>query len=89
MRPGSEIVVERVNGDHSGCHVLVLSAPDAVPTTPGTLTIGRNDEFLDGGGMIALGVAGKRMVFDINLDALREQRLEISSEVLDLARSVR
>ena len=39
--------------------------------------------------MIAIDVEKNRMVFDVNLSLVKSQNLEISVEVLSLARSVR
>ncbi len=87
---GRRIVVERLDTPAAGCHVLILGTNAInVEPTPGTLTIGQNVEFLTGGGMIAIDVEKNRMVFDVNLSLVKSQNLEISAELLSLARSVR
>lgn len=53
------------------------------------LTIGAVDGFLSQGGMIELANVNDALRFDVSLKALRSARLDMSSQVLDLARQVR
>jgi len=87
---GRTLAVEQVTGVVGGCHVLVVggSNVEARPSL-GMLTVGTDIDFLADGGMISIDVENNRMVFDVNLQAARSQQLQISAEVLGLARSVR
>lgn len=87
---GRTLAVEQVTDVIGGCHVLVVGSSN-VEANPsfGTLTVGRDIDFLATGGMISIDVENNRMVFDVNLQAARSQQLQISAEVLGLARSVR
>lgn len=53
------------------------------------LTLGAVDGFLSQGGMIELANVNDTLRFDVNLKALRAARLDLSSQVLKLARQVR
>ena len=53
-----------------------------------TLTIGEDPDFLRAGGMVNLQGAGNGVVFDVNLDAVNEGHLKLSSQMLALARNV-
>lgn len=53
------------------------------------LTLGESEAFAEGGGMITLVVEGDRVRFDINLAAVTDARLKISSKLMELARRVR
>jgi len=55
----------------------------------GVLTVSDEEDFLDRGGHMLLARDGDRVVFDVNLAAVRHARLDISSRLLKLARSVR
>jgi YfiR/HmsC-like len=54
-----------------------------------SLTLGTVDGFLSQGGMIELANVNDTLRFDVNLRALRSARLDLSSQVLKLARQVR
>lgn len=53
------------------------------------LTLGAVDGFLSQGGMVELANVNDTLRFDVNLKALRAARLDLSSQVLGLARQVR
>lgn len=53
------------------------------------LTLGAVDGFLSQGGMIELANVNDTLRFDVNLKALRSARMDVSSQVLQLARQVR
>ncbi len=55
----------------------------------GALTVGELDAFLDEGGMINFAIEDRRVVLDINLDAAREAGLDVSSQLLKVARKVK
>lgn len=78
------------------CHVLYLhSSADraaellAQAGRAPTLTIGDTEGFLGRGGMVELLHTNDAIRFDVNLKALRTAQLELSSQVLKLARQVR
>jgi len=75
----------------SGCHVALIGAsPDWSGTAVGaTLLVGEAAGMLDRGAMLNLQVEDGRVVFDIDLDATRRAGLEISTQLLRLARYVR
>lgn len=53
------------------------------------LTVSENPGFLDAGGAIQLLVDDKRVRFEVNSEPARRARLQISSRLMKLARSVR
>lgn len=53
------------------------------------LTLGAVDGFLSKGGMVELANVNDTLRFDVNLKALRSARMDLSSQVLNLARQVR
>ncbi|MEM1229148.1 MAG: YfiR family protein [Pseudomonadota bacterium] len=87
---GRRLNVDAAAARLSRCDVQVYGV-DAVPLAAaerGILTIGTNPDFLNAGGMIALAVVDKKLVFDVHLTRLREAGLDLSAEALALARSV-
>jgi len=77
------------------CDVLYVhsSFPDwrrllAEPRAP-ALTVGDVPGFVAAGGMIELVIDNDSVRFDVNLAALRQQRIRLPSQVLKLARQVR
>jgi hypothetical protein len=54
-------------------------------TTGAVLTVGESDQFAHAGGMVALVRSGDQIEIEVNLDALRSRRLEMSSRLLNLA----
>lgn len=78
------------------CHVLYVasfeaaSLPSVVPQarTHGVLLVGDSPGYLQRGVMLNLDVDRGRVVFDIDLNAVRQTTLSISSKVLRLARQV-
>jgi hypothetical protein len=76
------------------CPILVISAHKArlLPTileflsaTPGILTVGDAEGFVEGGGVLRLVERPDRIAFEINRDAARRAQLEISAQLLRLA----
>lgn len=53
------------------------------------LTISDNAGFVGTGGMIELAMVNNRIQFEVNLDAVRSARLQISAQLLKLARHVK
>lgn len=96
---GRPIVARRVDrdADLAGCRVLYLPLrPDGrvhpllhrASSLP-ILTVGDDTTFLDHGGIVQLRVVGGRVRFDVNAAAARRVGLRISSQLLQLAASVR
>lgn len=52
------------------------------------LTISEGEDFLPNGGIVSLNRSGNRVVFDVNLVAMRRANLKIGSQLLRLAREV-
>lgn len=52
------------------------------------LTVGDIDGFVDAGGMVGLGVQGNAVRFAINIDAIENSELIVSSRILRMARIV-
>ena len=52
------------------------------------LTIGETEDFLEGGGMIRFLMEGKKLHFEINLEATQQARLRIDTTILKLAKRV-
>lgn len=82
--------------DIKSCHVLYLAASEhraadsfarAAANLP-LLTVSERDAFAESGGMIGLVTVEERLRFDINLAAAQKNRLNISSNLLKLARNV-
>jgi hypothetical protein len=49
------------------------------------LTVGETDQFTRAGGMVGLVRSGDQIDIEVNLDALRSRKLEMSSRLLDMA----
>lgn len=96
---GRPIVVRRIVNDDDvvRCHVLVVSSRTGGLREPfmrrarsaPVLTVGDDPSFLDQGGMIRLRVVGGRVRFDVNVDAVRAASLKVSSQLLQLALTVK
>jgi hypothetical protein len=96
---GRPIVVRRIinDDDVDRCHVLVVSSRTGGLREPfmrraksvPVLTVGDDAAFLDQGGMIRLRVVGGRVRFDVNVDAMRAVGLKVSSQLLQLALTVK
>ena len=96
---GRNLAVRRIQreADVASCHVLFLSAT-AGPARSAllqraaalpVLTIGDEDRFLDTGGIIRLRLVDDRIRFDVNAAAAQRVGLRISSQLLQLALTVR
>lgn len=73
--------------DSSAAHGSALAIAAAGGAS--SLTLGAVDGFLSQGGMIELTIVNDALRFDVNLRALRSAHVELSSQVLKLARQVR
>jgi len=95
---GKTIVVRPVANprDAAGCQMVFVSATDtrarqvldALRNTS-VLTVGETPNFLQSGGIINLTREGSKIRFEINPDAATRAQLNISSQLLRLARIVR
>lgn len=91
-----EVKWARKEQDLAGCQLLFVSHSvakryekvlEAVKNST-TLTIGEEAEFLNAGGMMSLSASQSGLQFDVNLDAVRDGHLKLSSQLLALARHV-
>ncbi|OPX93358.1 MAG: hypothetical protein A4E62_01440 [Syntrophorhabdus sp. PtaU1.Bin002] len=96
---GKPIVVRKSEKaeDIDRCHILFISASEkenlpqilkAIRGTP-VLTVGDTDGFARSGVMINLVPIGNRIGFEINLTAVEETPLKISSKLLKLGKTIR
>jgi hypothetical protein len=87
----------RPSDDPRACQMIFVSTSDkrvaekivAAVRGSSTLTIGETKGFAGLGGIINLTTEGNRLSFEINVDAARQTRLEISSNLLSLAKIVK
>jgi hypothetical protein len=78
------------------CHVLFISASHNVAMKDvqeglrgaPVLTVGESRDFAAQGGMIGFVVENARVRFEVNLQAAKQMRLNISSKLLSLAKKV-
>lgn len=95
---GRALRVRRVDGgadELRGCHVLFIGETDERRATlqlraaqgQPILTIGDADRFIDLGGAIGLVYVDERLQFEINRQALEQQQLKASANLLRLARN--
>ncbi len=91
---GRRLVVERVLRFQQSCEVLFVAksetnvTPILAETSPGVLTVGETDDFLKQGGMINFALENRRVRFDVNQRAVAQGSLQISSRLLNVARTV-
>ncbi|ATG21889.1 hypothetical protein CO705_18375 [Ralstonia pickettii] len=93
---GHRLEIRKLNDSTAaGCHVLVIDARVAngvrVDPAAAVLVISDQPRTTRGSGpdpVISLALDGDRVVFDIDAAAARQARLELSSQLLRLARSV-
>jgi hypothetical protein len=75
------------------CHILFIGStatrklPEILPSLQAVnvLAVGESDEFIDRGGMINLARRDRRIVIEVNLDAIHQTQLKISSKLMALA----
>ena len=96
---GRPIVIRkfgRLEDIKTGCHILYVHEDKTAPAqvalsrvahTP-VLTVGDGEVFVERGGIIALSIEDNRVQFAINLTASEEVGLEISAQLLQVARIV-
>lgn len=95
---GRRLEVKWTHADNEllSCQVVFLTRSPAKRYTKvlqmvkdnGSLTVGEDADFLKSGGMVSLVSLERGVVFDVNLDAVLDARLKISSQLLSLARHV-
>lgn len=95
---GRAFVIERWKYGHNlrSCHILFVTSSQGGHLRPileslegsSVLTIGETARFAHRGGVINLSLQGKRVQFEINVDAAARARLKISSKLLAFARIV-
>lgn len=93
---GREVRVRRVEtaAETHGCHALYLDAPArqsallAAAHRSGTLTVAETPAIFEADGMVYMGIADKRIFFEISQSAAQRNGLSISSKLLRLAREV-
>jgi hypothetical protein len=91
------IVVKRLapSDDLSQCRILFIpksvDAADVLKhvVSPGVLTVGESEDFLDAGGVIRLLIEDKKVRFEVNMDAAERAHLTISSQLLKLAKTIK
>jgi hypothetical protein len=91
------IVVKRLapSDDLSPCQILFIpKSTDAANVlkrvvSPGVLTVGESDDFLNAGGVIRLLIEDKKIRFEVNMGAAQRAHLTISSQLLKLAKTVK
>jgi YfiR/HmsC-like len=91
--------VRRVNrlDDLRSCQIAFFSRaeagrlPEILASLRGSnvLTVGESKRFAEQGGLIRFVLDGKRVRFEVNLDALERTRLTVSSKLLRVAQVVR
>ena len=91
-----EVKWVRKEQELSGCQLLFVSRSAAkrydkvleAVKNSATLTVGEGPEFLKAGGMVSLQAGQSGLQFDVNLDAVHDSHLKLSSQMLALARHV-
>jgi hypothetical protein len=96
---GASLVARRVSGveDAANCRILFISSSKdaelkAILTTLGTssiLTVSDTPGFTKRGGMLQFVIDGDRVRFEINITAAQRNGLNLSSQLLKLAITVR
>lgn len=95
---GRNIVIQRFNDFEriNSCDILYIGHFSQFPldqvlshvSSPGILTIGDSNDFIQKGGMIHLYLLDNKLRFEINLKAAAHSGLKISSKLLSLATRV-
>jgi YfiR/HmsC-like len=93
---GRKVTVQRIRRapPPKVCQVLFLSRAEKdvdkiLPALgPGVLTVGEGDSFIHDGGIISFIIENRRVRFDVNPTPARNAGLNLSSKLLNVARSV-
>ena len=94
MVAGHQIAIAANPASTAGCELLFVdssaprTAPPAQPASAAMLTLGAVDGFAAHGGMVEIANVNDQLRFDVNLKAVRQSQLQLSSQVLRLARQV-
>jgi hypothetical protein len=96
---GSKLRIQRVEQDSDvrGCEVVFFGRSHgksaqsihSAAAQAGVLTIGNDAEFLPAGGMIALVVESRKVIIELNLEAIVATGWVASSHLLEMARIVK
>jgi hypothetical protein len=92
---GAQSIEVQVGPPFAACDIIYVHSSFtewrsllAAPRAP-ALTVGDVPGFLAAGGMVELVIESDSVRFDVNLGALRGQRIRLPAQVLKLARQVR
>jgi hypothetical protein len=97
---GHHVGIKRIHRERiqelPGCQILFVSRSEAKSYDKVlsavkecfTLTVGEDANFLRAGGMLNLQATETGVVFDVNLDAVNDGGLKLSSQLLSLARHI-
>jgi hypothetical protein len=91
-----EVVVKKISASEAaGCQMVFVgdagkagAVQESVKGKP-VLTVGNGDSFVAGGGMVALSMDGRRVVFSLNLGAIKTANLSVNSKLKRFAKSTR
>ena len=92
---GRNLIIRHITSDDeiAGCHILFISSSEnlrlgealgkaaALPV----LTVGEHEQFLQKGGIINFTLKEGKVRLEVNLDAARQAKLQISSKLLGVA----
>jgi hypothetical protein len=95
---GRLIVVRRLHwgNDLRQCHILFITASEAAKGAEmpagleglPILVVGESSDFARRGGMINFTVDNNKIRFEVNVDAAKKSRLNVSARLLDVAKRV-
>ena len=88
-----EVVLHAPDSELSECDLLYVNGESPAmlrsilnrAAKRAVLTVGDSDRFVRSGGMVGLVRSGDQMEIEVNLEALRSSRLDMSSRLLNLA----
>lgn len=94
----AKLIITKVNNsrDIKYCQVVFLSEED-LPQAPAVFSEAKGTSLLivtdvydliDKGAMIAIKIENQRMLFEINLEAVKRSKLHLSSKLLALAKKI-
>jgi hypothetical protein len=96
---GHRVEVKRIRKEQDlpGCQLVFVSRSEAkhydkvleAVKNSVSLTVGEDQNFLEAGGMLSLSATDNGILLDVNLDAVNEGHLKLSSQLLALARHIR
>ena len=91
-----EVKWVRKEADLAGCQIVFVSQSESkrygkvldAAHMAHALTVGETADFTEAGGMVSLLMQGSELKFEVNLDAMSDAHLKMSSQLLALARRV-